>query len=116
MLSAADLPDDIAALKAMLVASEARNLRKDDRIERLEKLVAAFRQAAFGRKSEKSDPDQFELALEDLETSIAAVHAEEEADVPAARRASRSPASMLEGGRRAVSTADRADRSIAGPV
>jgi len=89
MLSAADLPDDIAALKAMLVASEARNLRKDDRIERLEKLVAAFRQAAFGRKSEKSDPDQFELALEDLETSIAAVHAEEEADVPAARRASR---------------------------
>jgi len=32
MLNAADLPDDIAALKAMLVAAEARNLRKDDRI------------------------------------------------------------------------------------
>lgn len=85
MLSAADLPDDIAALKAMLVASEARNLRKDDRIERLERLVAAFRQAAFGRKSEKSDPDQFELALEDLETAIAAVYAEEDADVPVTR-------------------------------
>ena len=55
MLSAADLPNDIDALKAMLVASEARNLRKDERIERLEKLVAAFKQAAFGRKSEKSD-------------------------------------------------------------
>lgn len=90
MLSAAELPDDIAALKAMLVASEARNLRKDDRIERLEKLVAAFRHAAFGRKSEKSDPDQFELALEDLETAIAAVHAEEDADEPAARKAARS--------------------------
>ena len=87
MLSAVDLPDDIAALKAMLVASEARNLRKDERIERLEKLVAAFKQAAFGRKSEKSDPDQFELALEDLETAIAAVHAEEAADVPVARGA-----------------------------
>ena len=71
MLNAADLPDDIAALKAMLIASEARNQRKDERIERLEKLVAAFRQAAFGRRSEKSDPDQFELALEDLETAMA---------------------------------------------
>jgi hypothetical protein len=37
----------------------------------LEKLVAAFKQAAFGRRSEKSDPDQFELALEDLETAMA---------------------------------------------
>jgi transposase len=89
MLNTADLPDDIDALKAMLVASEARNLRKDERIARLEKLVAAFRQAAFGRKSEKRDPDQLELALEDLETAIAAVHAEEEADAPAARRVAR---------------------------
>lgn len=89
MLNAAELPDDIDALKAMLVASEARNLRKDERIERLEKLVAAFKQAAFGRKSEKSTPDQFELALEDLETAIAAVHAEEEADAPAARRSAK---------------------------
>lgn len=89
MLSAADLPDDITALKAMLVASEARNLRKDERIERLEKLVAAFRQAAFGRKSERSEPDQFQLALEDLETAIAAVRAEEAVDGPATKRASR---------------------------
>jgi len=88
MLNVADLPDDIAALKAMLAASQARNLRKDERIERLEKLVAAFRQAIFGRKSEKADPDQFELALEDLETAIAQVHAEEDAD----DRESRHPA------------------------
>lgn len=89
MLSAADLPDDIAALKAMLVASETRNQRKDERIERLEKLVAAFRQAAFGRRSEKTDPDKFELALEDLETAIAAVRAQEEADAPVAKRVAR---------------------------
>lgn len=86
MLETAELPDDIAALKAMLVAAEARNQRKDERIAQLEKLVAAFRQAAFGRRSEKSDPDQFELALEDLETAIAAVHAEEDAGDRAARR------------------------------
>lgn len=86
MLAPADLPDDIAALKALLIASETRNQRKDERIERLEKLVAAFRQAAFGRKSEKTDPDQFELALEDLETAIAAIHVEEDAEDHAAKR------------------------------
>ncbi len=107
MLQAADLPDDVAALKAMLIAAQAREMakdvaiaskdehiapkderiaRKDERIERLEKLVAAFKQAAFGRKSEKTDPDQFDLALEDLETALAVIHAEDEADAPAGNR------------------------------
>ncbi len=85
MSESADLLEEIAALKVMLVASEARNQRKDERIARLERL-AAFRQAVFGRRSEKSDPDQFELALEDLETAIAAVHTEEDAEDRAARR------------------------------
>ncbi|WP_435171330.1 IS66 family transposase [Falsirhodobacter sp. 1013] len=86
MPEATDLFEEIATLKAMLIASEARNLRKDERIERLEKLVAAFRHAVFGRRSEKSDPDQFELALEDLETAITAIHAEEDAEDRAAKR------------------------------
>lgn len=81
-----DLLQEIATLKAMLIASEAHNLRKDERIERLEKLVAAFRHAAFGRRSEQSDPHQFELALEDLETAIATIHAEEDAEDRAAKR------------------------------
>ncbi|ACM35492.1 MULTISPECIES: IS66 family transposase [Rhizobium/Agrobacterium group] len=107
MLDTTDLPDDIATLKAMLIAAKARETgkdaqiarqnaqiaskdehiaRKDERIERLEKLVAAFKQAAFGRKSEKTDPDQFDLALEDLETAMAVIHAEDEADAPAGTR------------------------------
>lgn len=100
MLDAADLPDDVAALKALLIAAQAREAakdvaiaskdehiaRKDERIERLEKLVAAFKQAVFGRKSEKTDPDQFDLALEDLETAMAVIHAEDEADAPAGNR------------------------------
>jgi transposase len=73
-------------LKALLTAADARDLRKDERIERLEKLVAAFKQAAFGRRSEKSDPDQFELALEDFETAMAVIHAEENAEDRAAKR------------------------------
>ncbi|NEX46570.1 hypothetical protein G3572_10170 [Rhodobacter sp. ETT8] len=43
----------------------------------METQVTAFKQAIFGRKSKKSDPDQFELALEDLETAMAEIHAEE---------------------------------------
>jgi transposase len=81
-----DLLEEIAALKAMLTAAEARDKRKDERIARLEKLVAAFKQAAFGRRSEKSDPEQFELALEDLETAMAVIHAEEDGEDRAARR------------------------------
>lgn len=86
MLKNADFLEEIATLRACLAASEERSLRKDERIARLEKLVVAFRQAAFGRRSEKSDPDQLELALEDLETAIAAVHAEDDADDRAAKR------------------------------
>ena len=82
----ADLLEEIAALKAMLIAADARDKPKDERIARLEKLVAAFKQAVFGRKSEKSDPDQFELALEDLETAMAVIHAEEDAKDCAAKR------------------------------
>ena len=86
MRDAAALLEENATLKALLLAAEALSLRKDERIERLEKLVAAFRQAIFGRRSEKLCPEQFDLALEDLETAIAAVHAADEADDRAARR------------------------------
>jgi len=86
MPNSAELLEEIAALKAMLVAADARDRRKDERIERLEKLVAAFKQAAFGQRSEKRDPEQFELALEDLEAAMAEIHAEEDAEDIAARR------------------------------
>jgi hypothetical protein len=82
----ADLLEEIATLKAMLIAADARDKRKDERIARLEKLGAALKQAVFGRKSEKSDPDQFELALEDLEMAMAVIHAEEDTEDRAAKR------------------------------
>ena len=49
MPKTADLLEEIAALKALLIAADARDKRKDERIARLEKLVAAFKQAVFGR-------------------------------------------------------------------
>ena len=92
----ADLPDDVDALKALVLASQAALAeqtalladrdaviaRKKDRIATLEKLVADFKRALFGAKSEKSDPDQYQLALEDIETAMAVVHAEDEAVDP----------------------------------
>ncbi len=90
----ADLPNDVDASKAIILASEERSARKDVRIERLEKLVADFKRALFGAKSEKGDPDQYQLAFEDIETAMAVVHAEDEAidppkDKPAKRKTNR---------------------------
>lgn len=87
MNSAADLPDDIEALKAIIVAQQAQAgvqagviARKEDRIVQLEKLVADYKRALFGAKSEKVCPEQFELALEDIESAQEAIHAEDEKD------------------------------------
>jgi transposase len=97
MTSAADLPDDIDALKALLIAAEAQISaqnatlterdgiieRKEDRIIRLEKLLADFKRALYGAKSEKGHPNQYHLAPEDIETDMAVVHAEDKAiDTP----------------------------------
>jgi transposase len=111
MINPADLPDDIDLLRAMILASKAdiaardahladQNARiadrdgiierKEDRIQCLEKLVADFKRALFGAKSEKADPEQYELALEDIETAMAAIHAEDEAvDPPKSKQAPR---------------------------
>jgi transposase len=77
--------DDIDALKAINLASQAKMVdhdgiieRKEDRIIRLEKLLADFKRALYGAKSEKANPDQYHLALEDIETAMAVVHAEDE--------------------------------------
>jgi len=59
-----------------------------DRIDQLEKLLADFKRVLFGARSRMVDPEQNELSLEDIETAMAAVHAEDEAlDPPASRPA-----------------------------
>lgn len=65
MPKTADLFEEIATLKAMLIDADAQ----DERIARLEVLVAAFEQA-----------------LEDLETAMAVNHAEEDAENRVAKR------------------------------
>ena len=104
MTSRSDLPADVATLQALLIAADARLEaqsqtlldrdaiieRKEDRIVRLEKLLADFKRALYGAKSEKANPDQYHLALEDIETAMAVVHAEDEAIDPPKTAASKS--------------------------
>ena len=94
MLSLADLPNDIAALKALLLAQdevveglrEQLNTRAVE-IEHLKLQIAKLRRMQFGRKSEKLDHqiEQLELQLEDLQAD----EAEAAREMPAADQAPR---------------------------
>ena len=55
--------------------------------DRLRHLLRQLQRMQFGRRSEKLDPDQFNLALEDLEQAIAEGEAEQEKADPALRQA-----------------------------
>jgi transposase len=101
MLSHTDLPNDIDALKALLLASEQVVRERDEvvaglreqlttssvEIEHLKLMIAKLRRMQFGRKSEKLDHqiEQLELQLEDLQ----AAGGEAEREMPPADRAPR---------------------------
>lgn len=94
MLNAADLPNDINALKALLLARdeqilglEAQLNTRAAEIEHLKLMIAKLRRMQFGRKSEKLDHqiEQLELQLEDLQAD----EAEAEREMPEADRAPR---------------------------
>ena len=69
--TAESLPDDPSALKALVIAERVQN-------ERLTAIIKALQRHRFGPRSEKIDPDQFALMLEDVEQAIAAEEAEAE--------------------------------------
>ncbi len=79
------LPEDTAALRALVLtawaerdaerAAKARLIEERDQLagqnDRLRHLIRQLQRMQFGRRSEKLDPDQFNLALEDLEQAVA---------------------------------------------
>jgi transposase len=86
--------DDFGILKAgyeELSVRYATLLNERDILKaELEKLQLAIRRlirAQYGRRSERMDPEQFQLALEGLEQEVGAVAAREEAEAPADPRA-----------------------------
>ena len=87
-------PPDIDALQAQLAAALAERdaaiierdaaLRQNDRLAHL---LRQLQRMQFGRKSEKLDPDQFALALEDVEQAVAASEAADDKQNKAAAAA-----------------------------
>ena len=73
-----DLPDDIATLKAMLLATQAEASVHVLMIEKPTAQLAKLRRMQFGNSSEKIDAAilQLELALGEIEEDVAAAQAE----------------------------------------
>jgi len=79
------LPSDIAALQALLAAAHAERdaaiAERDQalsQMDRLRHLLRQLQRAQFGRRSEKLDPEQLLLALEEIEQAIAGSEAAED--------------------------------------
>ena len=87
------LPIDIEALQALVSAAcaerDAAIAERDQalsQIDRLRHLLRQLQRAQFGRRSEKLDPEQLLLALEDIEQAIAGNEAaDDKKDTVAAR-------------------------------
>lgn len=107
MPDAPELPDDPAALKALVIAARIEKADLAEEVARLRAIVAAFQRATFGRRSEALDPDQLqldlELALEEASQELAESRADEDAADATRRGKRRAPSA-------AASTAARCPR------
>ncbi len=90
----AALPDDPATLQQMLreVVATAKQQQAvlhttvqqhEAEIDKLQRLIQRLLRHQFGRRSEQLSPDQLQLGLEDLEQSLAANQAAQDAAEPA---------------------------------
>src|SRR5215472_19033528 len=65
------LPHDTALLHQLVRDLAARVEQRDGEIEKLRLIVRQLQRGQFGPKSERLDPDQLQLGLEDLDADIA---------------------------------------------
>ena len=87
------LPADIEALQALVAAARAERdaavAERDQALsqnDRLRHLLRQLQRAHFGRRSEKLDPEQLALALEDIEQAVAGNEAADDKKDPANAR------------------------------
>jgi transposase len=69
-----DLPVDTSLLHHLVRDMAAVVESCESEIERLQLIIKKLQRAQFGRRSERLDPDQMALALEDLDSDVARVH------------------------------------------
>jgi len=69
----------LASLQAERDAAQTRYEVAQAEIEKLWLLIRQLQRGQFGRRSERLDPDQLQLGLEDLEQTAAAAEAAQEA-------------------------------------
>ncbi len=87
------LPTDVAALQALLIVAHAERdaaIAERDQVlaqnHRLQHLLHQLERMQFGRRSEKLDPDQLQLAFEDVEQAVAATEAADDKHDPVGAR------------------------------
>jgi transposase len=85
MTTAAALPEDITGLRTVALALIAERDELLRRIERMHHTIRQFQRAQFGRHSERLDPDQLQLALEEREIATAQKQATAEKRTPTPR-------------------------------
>src|ERR687884_416199 len=84
MTTADALPGDMPGLRAAALALIAERDELLRRVERMRQIIRQFQRAQFGRRSERLDPDQLQLALEEREIASAQTQAaaEKQATTP----------------------------------
>ena len=85
MTTADALPGDMPGLRAAALALIAERDELLRRVERMRQLIRQFQRAQFGRHSERLDPDQLQLALEERDIASAHTQAAAEKQAPAPR-------------------------------
>jgi len=94
-LDPSNLPDEFATLRGMLLAEKALRIAAETECDaarvrnaQLDSHIALLNRNRFGARSEKLDPDQLNLGIEDAEQERAALVAEANSKLTPAKRAS----------------------------
>ena len=77
-----NLPHDTAMLHRLVRDMAAQVSTRDGEIERLRQIVKELQRMRFGRRSERLDPDQLALGLEDLDADIAGLEESQPGPAP----------------------------------
>lgn len=88
-----NLPSDVDLLHQLVREIVGVVESRDGEIERLQSIIKKLQRAQFGRRSERLDPDQLALALDDLDADIARIResSPDVAKLPSERTSHRKP-------------------------